>query len=424
MSSNTVINSKSVNIENKQERKDIPITLYLGLFFIDKHNSSLGIGLSGYYKAKSEKEYEKYYSIVVPHENIEGGLYKALDHIIYILEGYNYCKGQLTIKFDVFGMQKGTICGIFFCHQFNPSCVTGLSEFFVEISSEIKMMKKEVKAYATQIEIHSFTFISAELNNNETDNENVESSISDEYENAIDIESNDKNILYGTVEENVFNGPSITNESIGSNVTISRYKSSPFHELYSWIVVNDTKFRESVDSFVSKASNVALMMLFVPEPTALTKVAGIVLDIICIGGNIVCSITSLELAMLRPCARDEELKKVGSYLFKAIPVDKVLCKCFSAGFKIEIKRNCRLIVDIDNQWKSMKESLKKSKATKSQIKDEKKYYHYKKDQLKKRQSFVQGFMKNGELDTSFSRQIEIMTNLIYPAFVNLNNEKQ
>lgn len=420
MSSIAVINSNSVDIEKKQERQDLPITLFFGLFFIDNHNSSLGSGLSGYYKAKSENENEKFYSIVVPHENVEGGLFKALDHIIYVLEGYSYSKGKLTIKFDIFGLQKGTICGIFFCHLFNPSSVIGISEFFIKLSSEIQMMKKEIKAYAKQIEIHSFTFISGEINNNE---ENIENSISGEFENTIDIEPNDKNILYGKVEENVYNGPNITNDRLGGDTAISRYKSSPLLDLYSWYVVTDTKMRDTVDSFVSKASNVALMMLFVPEPTALTKFAGIVLDIICIGGNIVCSITSLELALLRPCARDEELKKAGSYFFKAIPADKVLCKCFSAGFKFEIKRNNKLIEDIERQWKQVKKNLKNSKATNKQIKDEKKYYHHKKDQLKKRQVVAQDFIKNGELDSSLSRQIEMLTNLVYPAFVKSNNEK-
>lgn len=423
MASNTVVNSRSVNIENKQERQDIPITLYFGMFFIDKNNSSLGIGLSGYYKAKSEKENEKYYSIVIPHDDIEGGLYRALDHIIYILEGYSHCKGQLTIKFDVFTIQKGAICGIFFCHQFNPSCVIGISEFFVEISSEIKTMKIEIKTFAKQIEIHSFTFITAESNNNKTDIDNIESSISDECENTSDVNPNDKIILYGKVEENVYNGPSIKNGCVGSNATISRNKSSPLHKLYSWIVVKEWKMRESVDSFVSKTSNVALMMLFVPEPTRLTKAVGFVLDIICIGGNIVCSTISLDLAMLRPCAREKELKNAASYLFKAIPVDKVICKCFSAGFKIEIKRNWKQIEDIESQWKQAKKSLKKSKATKKQIKNENHYFHYKKDQVKKRLAFVQDFIKNGELDSSLSHQIKMMTNLVYPAFVNLNNEK-
>ena len=76
-------------------------------------------------------------------------------------------KGQIIIKFDVFGIQKGAICGMFFCHQFKPSCVVGISNFFVNLSLDIENMRNLIMDYSEQIELHSFSFMSLSLNKND-----------------------------------------------------------------------------------------------------------------------------------------------------------------------------------------------------------------------------------------------------------------
>ena len=50
MVSGNVVNAKNIDVKKKEERQDIQITMFFGLFFTDKENVSLGIELSKYYK--------------------------------------------------------------------------------------------------------------------------------------------------------------------------------------------------------------------------------------------------------------------------------------------------------------------------------------------------------------------------------------
>ena len=83
MVSGNVVNAKNIDVKKKEERQDIQITMFFGLFFTDKENVSLGIELSKYYKKNGSNDV-KYYSIIVSHEDIEEGLFNALEHILYI----------------------------------------------------------------------------------------------------------------------------------------------------------------------------------------------------------------------------------------------------------------------------------------------------------------------------------------------------
>lgn len=418
MGSNNVVNAKNIPVKHKEERQDIQNTLFFGLFFIDKDEVSLGIELSKYYNKNSLNDV-KYYSIIVPHKNIEEGLFDALEHILYILEGYDN-KGRIIIKFDVFGIQKGAICGIFFCHQFKPSCVVGISEFFVNISLEIKTMKKQIIEYSKQIELHSFSFMSLDLNENALREEFVnEASYQEHDANNESGDEENENFLKGQVEIQVSKDSIITNQE-GGNCSIYRRKSSLFQDLYSWYVVSTTQIRDKIDEKVSIASEMALMLCLILEPTAATKALGFVLEIICIGGSLCSSVMSFDLAIMRPCARNEELKKMGSSLLQVIPYDKLLCKFFGVGFRFEIKRSNKLIDNVKEQWKQVNKGLKKLKRHKKDIKNEKKYYHYQVDAFEKKKKLYQSFLKEGELHPDLTKSIELMTNFVYPIFEDMD----
>lgn len=420
MGSNNVVNAKNIPVKQKKERQDIQNTLFFGLFFTDGDEVSLGIELSKYYNRKSLNNI-KYYSIIVPHKKIEEGLFNALEHILYILEGYDNNKGRIIIKFDVFGIQKGAICGIFFCHQFEPSCVVGVSEFFVNISMEIKTMRNQIVEYSKQIELHSFSFMSLTLNKNVLRDDLVNEVYYQNYDtNNDNCEEENIKFLKGQVEIQVDKNPIITNQE-GSNCSIYRRKSSVLQDLYSWYVVSTTQIRNEIDNVVSKVSEAALMLLFIPEPTVATKVLGVCLEIICIGGSVCSSIMSFDLAIVRPCAREEELKKMGSSLLQAIPCDKLLCKFFGVGFKFEIKRNNQLIDNVKKQWKQVNKELKKLGRHKKDIKNEKKYYHNQVDVSKKRINFYEGFLKEGNLHPDLVKSIELMTNFVYPMYEDTKN---
>lgn len=421
MVSGNVVNAKNIDVKKKEERQDIQITMFFGLFFTDKENVSLGIELSKYYKKNGSNDV-KYYSIIVSHEDIEEGLFNALEHILYILEGYENMKGQIIIKFDVFGIQKGAICGMFFCHQFKPSCVVGISNFFVNLSLDIENMRNLIMDYSEQIELHSFSFMSLSLNKNDLKDyfKDVESYQANDSTNENYDKEHDK-ILNGRVEIQVNTNPILTTQR-GNNCSIYRRRSNVFQDLYSWYVVSATQIRNNIDEWVSKVSEASLMLLLIPEPTATTKALGVVLEILCIGGSVCSSVLSYNLAIMRPCAREEEFKKMGSSLLQAIPYDRLLCKFFSVGFKFEIKRNSKLIDNVEKQWKQVKKELKKSGKHKKDIKREKKYYHNKVDVSRKRINLYRGFLKEGDLHPDLVKPIELMTNFVYPQFADKKNE--
>ena len=171
--------------------------------------------------------------------------------------------------------------------------------------------------------LHSFTFVSP----SETPNADIEESdtISDNQKAEPVVGSPIDNYITGGVTYNEYLGASISSDG----PVLEAYRGNFFTELYSKIIIFNLNARDWIDEKLKIMNNAGLVLLLVPEPTLITKVLSIGIEILSVMGNLACASISFGLGVLMfrgERTREEEFRKGHEYLLNAVPF----------GYKIEV----------------------------------------------------------------------------------------
>lgn len=417
--SSSYIDAKIPRTESPTEREIPSLNLYFGLFFCEKGNTSIGSELSKLYKkGVRTKPDEKYYSIIASYSNYADGLENVLSHMLWIIEGYSQHKKNVNIFFDVFGIDKGFIEGFLFCNLFDSSVVSNLSNYISIYNSIIKQQSKEIVEFSKSTLLHSFTFVSP----SEPPNADIEESdtISDNQKAEPVVGSPIDNYITGGVTYNEYLDASISSDG----PVLETYRGNFFTELYSKYIIFNLNARDWIDEKLKIMDNAGLVLLLVPEPTQITKVLSIGIEILSVMGNLACASISFGLGVLMfrgERTREEEFRKGHEYLLNAVPFSdktEVVCKVFGKGFKFMLQNNNLKLEDLKRARKEAQKLVRGKKMKEA----EGRFYHQETRKIRQQNrklEELESVISDIEKDDTLMNNIEFLNNLI----INIDDEK-
>ena len=353
--STNYIDAKVPKTQNPTEREDIPIKIFIGLFFDGVLTSiSLASDIVQFYNPPTSNDKERIYSILIPSNGNQSigdineddeyasylscqvnELYQKLNRLLNV-EVSN--ASRLKIVIDTFAIDDGAICAAIFCDSVEPGKIKGKNGFIQKVASVVENgIMKRLKDQGAQIELNSFshfdsTYISKEETaTDELDNYgNLVSSANYEYPSQNEGEQTP--LLKATISYN-----KVIEEQDTKHTYLYADKRTPFQKLFdrvfTWRYMMSYDLRNWVDE---KEKQLSILSV-----ATLESGAGEVMEIGCICLNGISTLISLDMAAMiykNKRERNANLAHAGKSAIGIIPWGKIMGKCADKGFEFVLRK--------------------------------------------------------------------------------------